>query len=92
MDAVVVGPISGELAADDRCERGCGDSFAWARTHKGKRIPIDLTPNPSGNIALYRESDAGLPRATIMAKGDVPKGDRYLSHFATCPDAARFRR
>lgn len=60
----------------------CGAPIEWARTTKGARIPLDPEPSEAGNIRL----EAGV--AIIVGKG---QGDR-ISHFATCRDAAKFRR
>lgn len=38
--------------------------------------------------------DIGLPRVRVLKKGEVvgPDVPRYVSHFASCPAQARFRR
>jgi len=66
----------------------------WAITESGKRNPFDAEPSPKGNSALALGAD-GIVRSRV-----VPKDQRagmfseplYLSHFATCPEAERFRR
>jgi hypothetical protein len=83
--------VSGILSAREKCDRGCGASFAWAITVKGKRQPIDPEPRPDGNLALARDSE-GVLHSYLLGPGDVPKGDRYVTHFATCPQASRFRK
>ena len=56
--------------------------------------PIDPIPVANGNVALDLDRDP--PLATFdSAKTREQKaapGPRYLSHFATCPDAQRFRK
>jgi len=73
---------------------GCNAEIFWAITAtNGKRIPIDAKPDPKGRIRIeekgpgdcvaHVEKEVG---ATLFAEGD-----RFTSHFATCPDAAKFR-
>lgn len=96
MSTITGEPVSGVLETMETCSRCCDVPFAWGITRKGKRMPIDLAPTEDGNLALMRDP-MGVLQVTIMAKGDRakgdrPKGDRYTSHFATCPEASRFRR
>jgi hypothetical protein len=53
-------------------------------TESGKRMPIDTTPSADGNLVLI-----GMGAHPVPAKWT---GDRYKSHFATCPNAAQHRR
>ena len=79
----------------------CGAPIRWARTEKGKSMPLDVSPNPRGNIVLRRI--AGQTVAHVLSKiekdGDpmlgtppVERETRYLSHYVTCPDAKSHRR
>lgn len=65
--------------------RSCGAPIEWARTPKGKRIPLDVEPRPDGNLAFV----AG---ELVNAAGLPPEVERRVSHFATCPNAAQHRR
>jgi hypothetical protein len=56
-------------------------------TDLGSRIPLDPEPVPDGNVVLTLHGEAHVLRA-----GEAPTGDRYVSHFTTCPDADRWRR
>lgn len=67
--------------------RSCGDPIEWAVTILKKRIPINVTPDPKGNIVLLRNTN---PPTALYAKRDEP-GDRYTSHFAKCPDRIAWR-
>jgi hypothetical protein len=71
--------------------------IVWCVTTKGKRMPVDVIPDPGGNVVLSTmdgelhdgdmvEVDAG-PTLT-----DRPDIIRLTSHFATCPEAASFRK
>ena len=59
----------------------CGRRIYWIRTAKGKRMPIDC------------EIDgAQRPRIEKTADGAIHYLGRGVPHFATCPQAAHFRR
>ncbi len=71
----------------------CKAEIFWAVTANVKRIPIDAKPDPKGRIRIedvgpgnYRAHVEKEVGATLFAEGD-----RFTSHFATCPDAAKFR-
>lgn len=65
-----------------RC-RACNAPIEFVRTTTGRRMPLDLTSHPDANIIV---NDDGT--ATVVPKGEGVR----ISHFATCADAARFRR
>jgi hypothetical protein len=58
--------------------RSCGASILWAETEVGKRIPLDSTP------------EHRLVISTVSGKARVMP--TYISHFATCPNAAAHRK
>jgi hypothetical protein len=72
-----------------RC-RSCQAPMLWARTEKGRRIPLDVEPyagdDPRGLFVLR----AGV--AVAVPAGAFEDEPRYRSHFATCPDASAHRR
>jgi hypothetical protein len=77
--------------------RSCRRPILWARTPAGRRIPIDPIPVAEGNIVLVDTHPAtGHDRyqARILTAGEQPPPGtlRYVSHFATCPDASTHRR
>lgn len=73
----------------------CGAPVIWAETEH-KRMPVDAEPVEGGNVTLFLSTD-GRVLATV---GNGVQWDlfaeelegRYVSHFATCPDADRWRR
>jgi hypothetical protein len=73
-----------------RC-RSCEAPILWARTEKGRRIPLDPEPydgpDPRGLFLLRAD---GL--AIAVSPGDALGEPVYRSHFASCPDAALHRR
>jgi hypothetical protein len=71
----------------DRC-RSCKQQVRWATTEHGKAIPLDPEPAANGSIRLR----AGVAIVVPEAERQAFAGELYLSHFATCPDAARHRR
>lgn len=63
---------------ESKC-KSCGAEIIWAKTHAGKRVPLDK----EFENRFYFEP----------AKGDkVIFARTYKTHFATCPNAAEHRR
>jgi len=80
----------------------CQAPILWACTVNGKPQPLDLEPDPAGNIWLipqFAETDRGwlqecrvIPKAEREASSLLPEqSPRYMPHHATCPDAESFR-
>lgn len=75
--------------------RSCGAAILWARTERDKPIPLDAEPDPAGRI-VFVSGDT----VRVLRKDEEPpshalvprKGQRYTSHFATCPNAEQHRR
>ena len=70
----------------------CGAPIFWAKTIKGRPIPLDEQPSPRGNVVVSEEGTALVyrdPSAIAPRYADSPK---YLSHFATCPNAEEHRK
>ena len=70
--------------------KACGLEILWVHTAATNRLmPLDPEPCPDGNIAIVED------RAHVK-KGDLfeerAAGLLYKSHFATCPQADKFRR
>lgn len=65
----------------------CGAPIRWAKTAAGKNIPLDPDPVPLGN--LYLDEDGVAMTVTKDLGRSVA---RYVSHFATCPDADEHRK
>lgn len=71
----------------------CQAPITWAVSDAtGKRIPLDRAAVPDGNVVITGTKD-GSPVAHVLGKGEdaAAFGDRYRSHFATCPDAKGWR-
>jgi hypothetical protein len=70
--------------------KSCSAKIMFVKTVVGF-TPIDAEPNPTGGIALVD----GKPRFggnALRYFEEYPDAPRYISHFATCPDAAKHRR
>lgn len=85
--------------------KSCGASVLWAVTQNDKAIPIDPTPVANGNIELERlplrrangRRAETTYRAIVHGKAeaggvDLFGGERYVSHFSTCPNAESHRK
>lgn len=73
--------------------KACGARIMWIPTEKGGMMPCDPKPIP------YKEDQAGnLTLITsegkvIKAKADATSESKgFVSHFATCPEADKFRK
>ena len=75
--------------------RGCGAPIIWVTTAAGKTMPCDP------QLLRYRENPNGKDMVVVDGKGVVrcdldfeglPTGMARISHFATCPQAGRFRK
>jgi len=75
--------------------RSCGAEILWVHTERGKKMPLDAEPytgdKPSG--LFVRRWDHALDVAVAIATTPdaFPGEPLYTSHFATCPDADRWR-
>ena len=66
--------------------KSCGAPIVWCRTRSGTRIPLDPEPVAGGNLV----KDAF--NVVAFVQPDMSATDRYVSHFATCPQAKTHRR
>lgn len=67
----------------DLC-RGCHVPITWAKTPNDEWMPIE--PRRGGNVLAVPVSSGVIAKTVAHGQGD------HVSHFATCPDAKRFRR
>jgi hypothetical protein len=68
--------------------RSCGARVLWATSKSGARIPLNDGPRESGgNIRLDYDGNGG-PVASVVHPGM----GSYVSHFATCPQAEKWRK
>lgn len=61
--------------------RSCGAKIVWALTATGKKIPLDAKPEKR----VVLESRTPFGEVAVVH-------DTFVSHFATCPNAAEHRK
>jgi len=70
----------------------CHASIYWASTRIGRAMPIDAEPSDDGNVALVWSERLNRIVCHVVADRAGFGHPLRTSHFATCPDADRFRR
>jgi len=58
----------------------------------GKANPLDVEPSKRGNVRLLPDGMAEVLDRDTAQQTVVSGADLYISHFATCPDAAAHRK
>lgn len=75
--------------------RSCGASIIWARTGRGKRMPLDAESvadvTAQGLFVLREKTNPAGPLALAAWGLDCFTDPHYRSHFATCPNADAHR-
>lgn len=61
----------------------CGAEILWTITANGARMPVDVKPTGKAVVLRTNPGDALTPYSRVV--------DAFVSHFATCPQAARHR-
>jgi hypothetical protein len=73
--------------------RSCKRLVLWVQWAKsGKRMPVDVTPHPIGNVVVAFRRAANLMIAETYDPNLHEKRNRYISHFTTCPQKAEWRK
>jgi hypothetical protein len=76
--------------------RGCGAAIIWIRTPGGKSIPCDpeqvLYRSKKGGSIKIVTPNGEVISAELESNSNDADGIGYVSHFATCPEAGRFRK
>lgn len=78
--------------------RSCKTPVEWVVVEaSGKRMPIDPDPHPLGTVARlgYTDEETGADVVEVLKLGGGGLDESrplYLSHFATCPNAAQHRK
>lgn len=86
--------MSAPVQPAGRC-RSCQAEVDWARTPDGKTMPLDRASAGSldGNLAVRRLEDGTLAaRPLVLGEEPGPGEKRGISHFASCQDAAKWRK
>lgn len=76
--------------------KGCGRPIIWIRSALGRSIPCDpeqrvYWEQPGGKQKIVTPNGM-VVSATLEGTPDTATGVGYISHWATCPEAASFRR
>jgi hypothetical protein len=72
--------------------RSCGKPIIWAVTVRGNDMPVNVDPQPDGNIQLV-ERDGMAPLAKVLKVADrFGKTNLRTSHFVDCPQARKWRK
>lgn len=74
--------------------RDCPAEVFWVRTRSGKNMLLNAMPDDTGDFYLAQGEDGKLEghhRKGYPGKLDETV-DLYTSHFATCPEADKFRK
>ena len=75
--------------------RSCGAPITWIRTKNGKPHPVDPAKHyiikGEGSATLVTEAGTFI-RGEFVSVEEGANGEGYISHFATCPNASRWRR
>lgn len=86
------------LEATAEC-RSCHRPIVFAKvgTCSGSWNPLDPDPRDDGNVVVIGHCPNGAPLVRVLSKeaAALPPGmfdERYVSHFATCPEAGQHRR
>lgn len=79
--------------------RSCQAPIMWTRTTAGELMPLDLDPVSGGNVVLTGHHVEGKQGGLVpQCKVEPPtlslfdEAVRYVSHFATCPEANTWRK
>jgi hypothetical protein len=77
----------------NRC-RSCNAPIIWATSVNGKPLPLNVQPEPRGNVELLAVGNGQDPVARVLSSAERAErvGELYVSHWVTCPDAAVWRR
>jgi hypothetical protein len=74
--------------------RSCGAPVQWGRVEpSGKAIPLDPEPTATGNLVVVRATYGAHGELVPVVRyvGADTAGERFVSHFVTCPDADQWR-
>lgn len=90
----VAATAPGRPQGSDACRSpNCRAAIRWTLSVSGERVPVDYSPDPAGDLVRVRVGPNDW-RVRVLEQGETPPADavRWTSHFATCPDASRFRK
>lgn len=78
--------------------RSCGAPLLWATTTHGNAMPLNAEPDPEHGTVVLEDDLLGAGQIAHVlpidaaARASVRGELVYVPHFATCPDADRWRK
>lgn len=69
--------------------RSCDAPIRWVKTATGRSMPIDPKPTQDGNLVIV---DGVAKIYKPGEDGALFAPEKFLSHFASCPNAPAWRR
>lgn len=82
-------PLDDETRARNAGQcKSCGAPIVWAKTPKGKTMPMEPDLVHGGNVKLSCD-DAGMLRAEVVRP--VGNAEAWVTHFSLCEHAAEHR-
>ena len=70
--------------------RSCGAEIIWIHSASGNLMPLDAVPVEDGNMCIVDGKAHSI--SSDLFEPMLPQGPRYKSHFATCPQAQKWRK
>ena len=86
-----------DLRPNGNC-KSCGMPVRWAvmESKDGRATPLDPKPRPDGNLRVIgwhkRGNRLPTPIVTVSIVTEPVVPERYVTHFASCPNASEHRR
>lgn len=68
----------------------CQAPIIWLKTTNGRSMPLDVTPNPEGNVVI--KDGLAVVLGGVEAADPLIGERRFMPHWSTCPHAAEFRK
>lgn len=78
--------------------RSCGAAILWIKMESGKTMPLDATPTEAGTVIIRCGPEPGRETGHVETKVEAearragPSPVAFTSHFATCPQAGKWRK
>lgn len=83
---------SGLPCTEPRECKSCKAPVLWAKWPRTQKwMPVDVKPVAEGDIILRHRKSENLLLAEKLEVGSEVTGNRYLSHFSTCPNSKENR-
>lgn len=64
----------------------------WARTGRGKKMPLDAEPTSEGRFVLEGDEENPVTHRLANYAASSYRGEKFTPHWETCPNADEFRK